>query len=145
MTVRTWITLSLVILVALTVAILVRLLAPVDAPPILARVGETRIEGSLVEACWPQRGGDLRCEEEDRRDVEVTAIRSEGELRLIVAYPAQPEDGSVEITGDEDRVLRKDWDDEIAYDLDRGSYTMVVHAVYPEGAFVRYRFGLRVR
>ena len=145
MTVRTWITLSLLLLVAMTVAVFVRFLSPVDAPPILARVGDARLEGVLDEACWPQRGGELRCTEGDDAPRAGTTLPGEGKLRLIVAYPAQPEEGRIEITRDDERVLRKDWDDEITYELDPGTYTMTADARYPEDAFARYRFAFRVR
>ena len=145
MTVRTWITLSLLLLVAMTVAVFVRFLAPVDAPPVLARVGDERIEGVLDEACWPQRGGELRCTEGDEGPRAEGTLPDEGTMRLIVAYPAQPEEGRIEIVRGGDRVLRTDWDDEIDYELDRGTYTMTADARYPEDAFVRYRFAFRVR
>lgn len=145
MTVRTWITLSVLILVALSVAIVVRLLAPVEAPPILVRSGDVRLDGSLVESCWPQRGGDLRCEEGGRFATEVRTIRPEGELRVIVAYPAQPEDGSIEIVRDGGGKKTYDWDDEVSYDLEPGTYSITARAEYPLDAHVVYRFGFSIR
>jgi hypothetical protein len=150
-TVRTWVTLSVLVLVALTVAVFARFLAPVDAPPVLLRVGQTRIEGARDEANWPQRGGDLRYEEQDRESpADVPTIPREGEFRIVVAFPAQPEDGTIEIErnnerGDEERVLREDWTDDLRYELEPGSYTLLAYAEYPDDAFVRYRFGFLVR
>jgi len=145
MTVRTWITLSIAILVALSVAIVVRLLAPVPHPPILARSGEARLEGRLIEACWPQRGGDLRCEKGSGTNDPMT-IPGEGELRIVVAYPAQPEEGSLRVMRGRKTVLgSKDWEDEVTYDLDAGTYELIAEARYPQDAFVRYRFAFRVR
>jgi hypothetical protein len=146
MTVRTWMTLSALILVALTVAIFVRLLAPVDAPPVLVRVGDVRLEGDRVEACWPQRGGKLRCQEADTDRSDATTVPSEGEFRIVVAYPAQPTDGNVEILPvDGGKKQHFDYDDEIAYDLKRGEYVLQVSAMYPEQARVVYRFAFRTR
>jgi hypothetical protein len=145
MTVRTWITLSLFLLVAMTVAVFVRFLAPVGAPPVLARVGEVRVEGALDEACWPQRGGELRCTEGDDGPRADATLPDEGKLRLIVAYPAQPEGGRIDIRRDGESVLRTDWEDEIAYELEPGTYTMIADATYPQDAFVRYRFAFRIR
>ena len=145
MTVRTWIILSVGLLVAMTAAVFIRFLLPVDAPPILVRSGDVRLDGALVEACWPQRGGDLRCEEGDGDGAETATVPKEGTFRIIVAYPAQPEEGSLTVTKDGERVLRADWDDELDYDLDPGAYTMTADARYPEDAFARYRFTFRAR
>ncbi len=145
MTVRTWITLSVLILVALSVATVARMLAPVPHPPVLARSGDVRLEGELVEACWPQRGGDLRCEDDGERSDPIT-IRREGELRIVVAYPAQPEEGSVVVRRDgTDVISENDWEDEIGYELDPGTYELITEARYPQDAFVRYRFAFQVR
>jgi hypothetical protein len=145
MTVRTWVTLSVLILIALSVAIVARLLAPVPHPPILARSGDVRLQGQLIEACWPQRGGDLRCEK-DGDDAQLSTIPGKGELRIVVAYPAQPDEGSIVIRRGETNFLReKGWDDEIAYALEPGRYELIARAEYPQDAFVSYRFPFRVR
>lgn len=144
MTVRTWITLSLLLLVAMTAAVIVRFLLPVDAPPILVRSGDVRLDGELVRACWPQRGGELRCQQGDG-EAETVTVGREGTFRIIVAYPAQPEEGRFTITRDGERVLREDWDDELPYDLGAGAYTLEARAEYPQDAVVVYRFGFRVR
>jgi hypothetical protein len=144
MTVRAWFTISALVLLALSAAVIVRLLAPVAAPEILARVGDTRLDGTRIASCWPQRGNDLRCEEGGDDDRELRTIPSSGRMRLIVTYPAQPEKGWVRIDGENDDVAKRDWDDEFRYNLEPGEYQMVAHADYPQNARVRYRFAFRV-
>ncbi len=74
--------------------------------------------------------------------------RAKGRLRVVVAYPAQPEDGSGSITitdSSGDEVVDEKWDESIEYELDPGSYELTADARYPEDAFVRYVFRFRVR
>lgn len=144
MTVRTWFTLSALAIVALFVAVGVRLFAPVSPPDMFARVGETRIDGVLVEGCWPQRGDDLRCVEGDD-EPEPTQIPADGDMRVVVVYPAQPEDGTIEIVQDGDTVIEQDWTEQaFAYELEPGDYGMTAAALYPEDTTVTHRFALTV-
>jgi hypothetical protein len=143
MTVRTWITLSVLILVALSVATVVRLLTPV-VPEVVARSGETHLDGTLIETCWPQRGGDLRCEKGDDRG-EVVAVEADGTFNVIVVYPAQPDEGRLQIRrGGKTVVDTDDWERELDYDLEAGTYELIAEGRYPEDAFVRFRFAFRV-
>lgn len=145
MTVRTWFTLSALILVALCVAIVAKLLAPASPPAILARVDETRLEGALVEGCWPQRGDDLRCEEGGDADPERRTIPPEGEFRVVVAFPTDPEDGSVRVVDEDgEPVIDEDWDERVPYELDPGDYELEVRADYPAEARVAYTFPFTV-
>jgi hypothetical protein len=146
-TVRTWFTISVLVLVALSAAVVVRFLAPVDPPPIFVRSGESRLVGSLDKGCWPQRGGDLRCEEGgDGERPRAGTIPREGKLRVVVAYPAQPEDGRIRIVRFPSReVLDEEWSESIDYKFEAGTYVMSADARYPEKAYTRYVFRFRVR
>jgi hypothetical protein len=146
-TVRAWLTISALVLVALFGAVAYQFLRPVTAPGIIVNAGNEPLAGRLVESCWPQRNGDLKCEQGDDGDAETLSIPASGELRSVVAYPAQPEEGSIRIISRDsgETVLRSGWDRSITYELDPGLYFVDVEARYPERAFVRYRFGfLRV-
>ncbi len=146
MTVRTWITLSVGLLVAMTAAVFIRFLLPVEAPPILVRSGDVRLDGSLVAACWPQRGGELRCEDGDTDAGETATVPREGTFRIIVAYPAQPEEGYLRISpADGKSGEREHWDDELDYELEPGRYVLEARAEYPQGGHVAYRFNFRSR
>jgi hypothetical protein len=147
-TVKAWFTISALVLVALAAAVVIRFLAPVDPPPIFVRSGAVRLVGVLDEGCWPQRGSDLRCKEGPDERPQTGTLPAEGKLRVVVAYPAQPDDGSGTITitdSSGDEVLDEKWDESIDYELESGSYTMTADARYPAEAFVRYVFRFRVR
>ena len=143
MTVRAWFTISTLVLIALVAAIFVRLLAPVGAPAVLARSGETRLSGARVKGCWPQRSGKLRCQGPDGSAKQVT-IAGSGSFRIVVAYPAQPKDGTISIKRGGRQVLTKRWNDSVKYKLRPGSYLMYADARYPSGAYVKYRFAFRI-
>lgn len=144
MSVKAWFTISALILVALSVAVVVRLLAPAPQPEILARVGEARLAGTLVSSCWPQRGGEIRCSDAGETEVPERRIPGSGELELT-AYPVEPTEGDVTIrTLDGDVVFEGAWDDEIDYDLEAGTYEMTVEARYTDEAKVTYLFRLVV-
>jgi hypothetical protein len=146
MTVRTWITLSVLVVLALGAAFAVRFLSPIRPPDLLVRTDDTPLRGVLVEFCWQQRDGELRCEE--RTDVEPPdgpSVPAEGELRLLAAFPVQPEGGTIRIADEDgDTELRSEWTDELPYDLDPGDYTLEAEARYPDGAFVRYVFAFSI-
>lgn len=145
MTVKAWLTISAIVLVALTVSVVVRLLQPAPAPEILARVGDTRLEGELIEACWPQRGGEIRCEDGDGGGPATKSVPSEGTLRVAV-YPVEPKSGTVTVRGaDGDEVLSRRWTKAVRYELDPGTYDVVAAADYGSGAKVSYRFRLTAR
>ena len=142
MTVRAWFTISAIVLVTLTAAVIYRLFAPVPTPEIVARADSVRLGGSRERACWPQRGGDLKCEGPDRAGVTLQKLPRSGRLRFVVTYPVQPEDGTIRVvsrsTGK--TVLRSDWRRSLRYDLEPDTYFAVAEARYPRGAFLRYRF-----
>lgn len=142
MTVRAWFTISALMLLALTAAVLFQFLRPVPAPEILMHVGDTRIEGSLDRYCWPQRGGDLRCAGGGGGEAETQPIPASSTFRLVVAYPAQPEEGTVRVVSRDtgETVLRRDWARSVPYELEPGTYFVEAEARYPADAVVRYRF-----
>ena len=144
MTVRTWFTISALVLVALAGAVVYQFLRPLNPPEILVSVGDVRLDGRIVEACWPQRSGDLDCGSEDRTD-QRRVVPGKGKFRLVVAYPAQPEDGEITLSrGRRTLKFRDRWDREIAYNLPPGDYSLDVRARYPEDAFLHYVFPLTV-
>ena len=144
MTVRAWFTISTLVLVALVVAIFIRLLAPVGAPPVLARVGDTRLSGARVKACWPQRGGHLRCQGAEPSP-RTASLPKSGSLRIVVAYPAQPPSGTITIVRGGHTVLTRKWNDMVHYKLKTGTYELVADAQYPQDAYIKYRFTFRAR
>lgn len=135
-------------LVALAVAFGFRLFASNPAPEIVVRGGEVRLEGRRVRACWPQRSGQVECSgAESFDDVRYPAIASSGTLRILVAYPVQPTDGSIRITDRDSGTtsLEQEWTRSLRYDLDPGRYVLRASAPYPEGARVIYDFFFSVR
>jgi hypothetical protein len=144
MTVRTWITLSVAVLVALSVAVVVQFLRPVPAPAIVVHAGDVRLEGEMDESCWPQRNGKLRCVDEEPHPSPRT-IPGDGSFRIVFAYPGEPKNGQITIddTGGE-HILTSGWKRTLPYDLPPGSYTMTARAGDPDEAFVRYAFAFRV-
>ena len=139
MTVRTWVTLSVLVLVALTIAVFVRLRQPAPVPEILARVGDTRITGELVSSCWPQSGGETVCKDApDGSAPRPVPVPEEGRLRFV-AYPVEPRDAVIELAG-----TTYDWDDDIDYELDSGEYEISLEADYGGGNRVSYAFAIRV-
>lgn len=142
MTVRAWFTISAVVLVVLTGAVTYRLLAPVSTPAILARAGDVRLEGEHVYSCWPQRGGRPKCERSKATPRAVVVPRS-GKLRVVVAYPVQPDSWQLTIANSERTVIFTESHD-LDYELGPGSYRMDVQARYPDDAFVQYHFRFKV-
>lgn len=145
MTVRTWITLSVAVLIALSIAVVVQFLRPVPPPAIVVRADDTRLVGRLDEACWPQRNGKLRCTKGEDADQPTQTIGDNGSFRIVFAYPADPKEGFVTVTdGDGDEVLGSDWKRTLRYDLAPGTYTLTAQAGTTGETFVRYVFALRV-
>jgi hypothetical protein len=144
-TVRTWITVSVAVLIALSIAIVVQFLRPVPPPAIVVRADDIRLEGVLEEACWPQRNGELRCTEDGERPAENT-IDDNGSFRFVFAYPADPREGRLEVArADGTSVLSTDeWKRTLRYALDPGRYVLTAQAGTSGEAFVRYVFALRV-
>lgn len=147
MTVRAWFTISALVLAALAAAFMLQLFRPVRPPEILVRAGEQRLDGGLVEACWPQRNGELRCQQPDERGSTQT-IPGNGSLRIVLASPAQPQEGWIRIedAGGRDVLETDEWKRTVRYDLGPGTYTMLVQAgrTGPKNAYVRYLFPVRV-
>ena len=144
MTVRTWFTISALVCVALAGAVVYQFLRPLKPPEILVTVGNVRLDGRIVEVCWPQRSGELDCGYEDRND-ERRVVPSKGKFRLVVAYPAQPQDGQITLSRGRRPLKSRDrWDREISYDLPPGDYSLEVQARYLEDAFLHYVFPLTV-
>lgn len=144
MTVRTWITISVVAMLALGIAAGVRFLSQPGPPAILARAGAERLEGRLEAWCWPKRGGEVRCGREDDEAPRAERIPRTGSIRVIVAFPAQPAEGALVIERSGQVVERSGWTDELEYRLTPGRYRLVANARYGDGAYVRYSFPFRV-
>jgi hypothetical protein len=143
-TVRTWITISVAVLVALCVAVVVQFLRPVPAPAIVVHAGDVRLDGELDESCWPQRNGKLRCVDHEPR-LGAQTIDGNGSFRIVFAYPGDPKTGEIMISDSSgDEILGSGWKRTLRYDLPRGSYTMTARAGDPDEAFVRYAFAFKV-
>ncbi len=143
MTVRTWFTISALVVAALTGAFVYRLLQPLAFPEVILRSGDVRIEGDLAASCWPKRGPELRCTRKDAEPASRSTIPSAGTFRFIVTFPAQPEDGEIRIDGPT-RLKLDDWRQSLAYELAPGSYTLRARGEYPNDAYVSYLFRFRV-
>ncbi len=145
MTVRTWITISVAVLIALSVAVVVQFLLPVPPPAIVVRAGDLRLRGVLDGACWPQRNGKLRCTADDGRRAPEQTIDGDGSFRIVFAYPAEPKEGFVTLEGaDGEEVLESGWKRTLRYDLDPGRYLLTAQAGKSGESYVRYVFALRV-
>lgn len=150
MTVRVWLTISAVALVALGIAFGLRVFSPLEAPELVVTVEGTdesvRLPGTHEASCWVQRDGELRCVEPDRDLPDGSpAVPTSGRMRIVAAFPVQPDEGMVRIV--EGRggatAFEAELDDRIEYELEAGRYVLHVEARYPDGAFVRYAFPLR--
>src|SRR5439155_2220030 len=97
MSVRAWFMISAVVLVGLSAAFVFRFFAPVPAPEIVARVGSIRLTGQRAADCWPQRSGKLRCENRRTSWTHAVRLRGKGVIHVVVAYPVQPQKGSLRI------------------------------------------------
>jgi hypothetical protein len=144
MTVRTWITISVAVLVALCVAVVVQFVRPVPAPAIVVHAGDVRLDGALDESCWPQRNGKLRCLDEKQVRPAQT-IDGNGSFRIVFAYPGEPKTGKIALDDARgERVLSSGWKRTLRYDLDPGEYTLRARAGDEDEAYVTYVFALRV-
>lgn len=150
MTVRVWLTISAVALVALGIAFALRVFSPLEAPELIVTVeGRTesvRLPGVHEESCWEQRDGELRCVDPDPELPEgPPAVPVSGRMRIVAAFPVQPDEGTVRIIEQRegDIGFEAELDDRIAYELEEGHYVLRVEASYSDGAFVRYAFPLR--
>ena len=146
MTVRAWFTISAVAMAVLTAAFVYRFFfAPVSPPEILVTAAEGRIEGTYTGSCWPRRGDAVACDERDVQDGDPLTVARMGTLRIVVAFPQQPDRGRLEIvdasTGEQ--MLSEAWTDRLDYDLPSGAYRLTATARYPADAFVRYVFAFR--
>lgn len=145
MTVRAWVTISVLALAALAAAFVVRVVSPIPAPEIVASVGGDRLPGRADASCWPQRGDRLRCREGDGGDPGRTVIARSGSLRVFVNFPVQPDSGTLEVRDAEDAVVLKEaWRPRLRYALEPGRYELTADARYPRKAFLRWRFGFRI-
>jgi hypothetical protein len=144
MTVRAWVTISVVVLVVLTGATVYQFTRPLPAPPVLVRSGDVRLEGRNVISCWPQRNERLRCAGSDA-ELGARTVPSKGTFHLIVAYPVQPSKGQISLArGRKTLLYRDEWVRTLRYDLDPGEYTLDVQAGYPADARLHYIFDFKV-
>lgn len=147
MTVRAWFTISAIAVVALVAAFVWRFFfAAVAVPEVIARSDDVRLPGVFLASCWPDRDEELTCEEAEGVEApqEQPAVDAAGSFRLIVAFPARPEGGRIEVSERGRTVIESEWTSELDYDLDPGSYELTAEARYRAGAFVRYRFAFSV-
>jgi hypothetical protein len=145
MSVRTWFSISALVLVVLAIAFVLRFFAPVPAPEIVARVGSIRVAGQRVADCWPQRDGKVRCETRSVEWKNPSRLRGKSTIHVVVAYPVQPQAGSLALaTRDGHTIVTSKWTDSLPYDLPAGDYSLRVRADYPNGAYVDYAFPLTV-
>jgi hypothetical protein len=144
MTVRAWFTISAIVLVALTAAVVYRLFAPVPPPEIFVRSGEVRLKGDRLAACWPGRSGEVGCAQ-PQGPSSPNDLPTSGRLRFVVGFPVQPKNGSIRIQRlSGGTVLESRWRREIVYELPPGTYELQVEARYPEDAYLIYRFLLSI-
>jgi hypothetical protein len=132
-TVRAWFTISAIVVAALIVAVAVRFFVPGSSgpPEIVARVGDVRLDGELLRFCWPQRDGEVRCEQHFGDDGEArTTIPPSGRMRIFVQYPVQPKRGSILIYSGRGVDLRHKWTNDLRYSLRPGRYTLTVEVSY---------------
>ena len=143
MTVRTWFTISALVLLALAGAFAFRLFASIPAPEMIVRVGDARLDGALVASCWPQRTG-LKCTEDDAEPKGAADVPPSGRMRFIVTYPVQPEEGRITIRDAEtgEAVVRSKWTQRLSYNVPAGRYTIDARGDYPDGAYIRYVFAV---
>ena len=148
MTVRAWFTISALVLAALAAAFVFGLFASNPTPELVAHPGGARLQGALVEACWPRRGGEIGCERGEARPGTST-VPPTGRFRFVVAYPAQPTSGRIRIDGmsaankDSSREI-DDWRRSVTYELETGPYRLLVTADYGDGASISYAFAVNV-
>jgi hypothetical protein len=146
-TVRTWITISVIAAAALGGAFAVRLFRPIEAPALVARAGEVRLPAIDRGSCWPQGDTTPRC-----RPPAATGpgqgprLDAQGRIDVFAAYPVQPEDGEIKIvdTASSRPLKTLEYTDRVDYDLPPGRYVLEVEGRYGEDAYVRYAFGFRV-
>ena len=145
MTVRTWITISVIVVVALCAAVVLQFTLPVRPPEIVLRAAGVHLTGALEASCWPQRSGDLKCTRHDARP-KAQRIAPKGSLRAIFVYPAKPNDGTIRIDRARDghNVLRSKWKPTVPYRLAPGRYLVTAQVGALRGAYVRYVFFLTV-
>lgn len=151
MTVRAWVTISAACLLALVGALAWQFLRPLEAPQLIARSAEQELSSAFHGSCWPQQTGELHCRPPADSDPgSEVRLPSSGSIRIIAVYPVQPEDGSVHIFDERtgETVLEEEdgdgWPDRVSYTLDAGTYHLEAAAGYPNGGWVRYRFGFTV-
>ena len=99
----------------------------------------------MQAACWPDRRNNVRCREAtDDVPAPARTIPPAGSIRLIVAFPVQPEAGDIRILRDAEVVSQSvdqgGWTDRVGYELEPGRYTLVAEARYEQGTYVRWRF-----
>lgn len=143
MTVRTWFTISTIVVIALFGAVALKLSAPVNAPTIVVRSGDLRLVGHRNGACWPKGNGRLHCVGADPAPPRVVMLPRRGKLRVVVAYPLQPKQGYVAITHGRDIISKRNWTESFAYDVPPGTYQLIAYAKYPKSVFVQYLFAFR--
>jgi hypothetical protein len=144
-TVRTWITISILTLVALFAAAGVKIFTPLRPPALLAGVGRVRLHGVARGACWPQRSDALRCEGASGERAPRAALPRSGVMHVVAAYPFQPDAGSLRIDRGSRPVVDSAWTGDLRYELEPGTYVLHAEARYKRGAYVRYDFAFRIR
>jgi hypothetical protein len=146
MTVRTWFTISALVLVALAAAVALQFTRPLRPPEILVRSGNVRLHGMQTSSAWPQRDGRLaRSSNDSRAGLRPVDVPGSGTFRFVFASPAQPTSGEITITNTRHRTLiRTRWHRAVRYDLPPGAYVIRAVAGDRARAYVAYEFAFRV-
>jgi len=146
MTVKAWMTISVVVLALLGGTAAYRFLAPLQPPELLATAGDVRLEGSRRAYCWPERRAERpRCRRSGGNDAAVAMPRW-GRIRVVAAYPVSPKGGFLELRRQGGEVVQRvdGLDEPISYDLAPGRYELTAEARYSASAYVRYSFAMKV-
>ena len=142
---RTWFTISAVLVLALIAAVALKLSVPSGPPTIVARVGDIRLNGALQESCWTDGPGKKQCTTPETRPGEAVTIPGKGTLRIVVAYPSQPSKGTIVVSQGSKVVFSNKWRQNTRYELRPGRYELVANAEYPRGVHIEYAFAFRAK
>lgn len=145
MTVRAWFSISAALLIVLGISVAYRFFSPLRPPEVVVTTSEGKLNGSPVDGCWPQRGGDLRCEKGPVPDSNHQRIPSSDELLLVVVFPSIPVDGTVTFTDQNGKTVfeSKGWERTLGYSVPKGKYTLGVRAEFNEGAYLEWAYAVQ--
>lgn len=147
MSVRAWLTISAVLLIVLGFSAAIRFFSPLSPPDIVVTTSDARLEGYQQASCWPQRAGDLLCEETNEAEVGPQTIDAQGDLLVVVVYPSTPAKGAVKFKNAAGEIAFEttEWARNVPYNVPPGDYTVEVEANYAQGAYVRWDYPVRAK